>query len=132
MKAIVTTDIEAFSKKLASIIEKKSKEKAKGLHRIRGSVDVTFDDPEKRDSGTFKLVGCYSLMKGFPFKKVYYFDISFNFKRTNEGFLLELNDMKSYTISKGVVSITNVKPPEELLSFVKEDLTEAGAKIISS
>ncbi|RLF15364.1 MAG: hypothetical protein DRJ66_04530 [Thermoprotei archaeon] len=130
MKVIVSTDVEAFSKKLAGIIERKSLEKAKGLRRIRGSVDVTFEDPEKRDKGTFKLVGCYGLSKGFPFRKIYYFDVTFSFTKGPEGYILELSDIKSYTMDRGVVSITKMKPPEDLINLVKEDLTEAGAKII--
>lgn len=126
----IVKDIETIVERLRDINSKKASREQKGLQRIRGSVDLTFDDPEKKESGILKMVGCYALYKrGLFGRKVLYFDISMNFKKSEKDYyLLKVTDVMTYTLDKGTVRLTKEKAPEELLRLVDEDLMEAGAK----
>jgi len=126
----VVKDVEAIAQKLREINTKKAETGKKGLQRIRGSVDLTFDDEKTKASGTLKMVGCYALYKrGLFGKKVRYFDVSLRFDRTREGnYRLKVVDVMTYTLDKGTVRLIKESAPKELLDLVDEDLREAGAQ----
>ncbi|MCD6509356.1 MAG: hypothetical protein J7L11_03070 [Thermoprotei archaeon] len=123
-------DIEEFASRLKEVNSKKAEGNESGLHRIRGSVDLTFEDPEKKDSGILKMVGCYSYVKKSLFgKKVRYFDVTMKFERTKSGvYRLNVSDLQTYRMDKGTIRLVDEKAPEELFNLIDEDLLEAGAK----
>ncbi|RLF24880.1 MAG: hypothetical protein DRN15_01195 [Thermoprotei archaeon] len=120
-------NIEELAKRLQDLISKKATI-TKGLHRVRGSVDVTFEDPDRKDKGILKLVGCYGLTKrGLMGTKNLYFDVTFKFEQHTGEYLMKLVDVKVYMIDKGAVRITKASAPKELYDLVAEDMKAAGA-----
>jgi len=123
-------DIEELANRLRDINSKKATEEEKGLHRIRGSIDLTFEDEEKKDKGVLKMVGCYALTKrGFFGRKIRYFDVSMNFERGERNYYkLTVTDIKTYTMDRGAIRLIDERAPEDLFNLIDEDLREAGAK----